>query len=411
MLVTKEIIPANTYKVRSNKGRILREFTPEYLKKIADTSNNMLAAGLKIPAPFDHNKEAKPQTEEEIAINKTKSSFANAGYWKNFWIATNSKGKPALYGQLDAAGDISDKESPAYKVMNTNQEVSVSINENFEDGLGRTWSDGLVHVAVVNHAVVPDQEPFMQDGVTVVNMSMAAGSDSESVVEELKAVLRKLKINLPGSTTAETFMRDLLIAANQLPDASNDQIEPVPIYMSIGDNDMALSEAQAKALVDTKAVNPVTSKPFTMEDLGFKPVVPKDNTEILASLAEKDKIIDGLKHLTHAFRNKFITDSKNAIQQRISALINAGVINKDYAEANLIPKVEFQMSITDGQIQSHPLEVTLSALEAIAKPPKHTPGGFPDNAVIEDNLTPSEDLSEDDITKALDAMEKDGLFR
>ena len=229
----------------------------------------MLQSGLRIPAPFDHNKNARPRTEQQekdISINKPESAFNNAGYWKNFWVAPNNKGIPTLFGQLDAVGDPEDPKSPAFKVSKANEEVSVSITDNFEDGLGRTWTDGILHVAFVNYAVVPDQPGI--DNSSIVNMSMIEeGSGNESLIEELKTVLKKVKINLPSSTTMETFLRDLLVAANQIPDSANDSLEPVPIYMSIGDNDMALTEAQAKTLVDTKAVNPATSKPFTMEDL------------------------------------------------------------------------------------------------------------------------------------------------
>lgn len=419
MLLTKEIIPVNKYKVRTNQGRLLKDFTTEYLTKVAETSNRMLAAGLKIPAPFDHHKEAKPRTQQEqedfdkVSINAPKTSYNNAGYWQKFWVAPNNKGVLALYGQLDAPGDITDTNSPAYKVNNTNGEVSVSIAENFEDGLSRTWTDGLLHVAVVSHAVVPDQEPFLKDGVSIVNMSMIEpGSTSEGIVEELKAVLRNVKINLPGSTTAETFLRDLLVAASQIGTSTTDNIEPVPIYMSIGDNDMALTEAQAKAITDAKTVNPGTTKPFTMEELGFKPVVPvaTGSQELLASLAEKDKTIAGLSQLAGAFKNKFLNDTKQTIQQRIGALIAAGVVTKEWAEATLVPKVEFQMSIVDGQIQDHPLEITLSSIEAIA-PKSATPtGNFPPNGVIQDYTLQTEDLSDAAMDAAMEALGKDGLL-
>lgn len=415
MLLTKEIIPANTYKVRSNQGRIRRKFDPEYLSKIASTSNQMLAAGLKIPAPFDHHKDARPRTEEQekewIAVNEAKSSFENAGYWKKFWVAPNSKGVPSLYGELDAVGDISDTKSPAYKVKNSNQEVSVSIADNFEDGLERTWTDGLLHVAVVHHAVVPGQEPFME-GVTVVNMSMVEesepGSGSESVIEELKVALRKLSVNLPGSTNTATFLRDLLIAVSQIPDKSHEGIEPVPIYMSIGDTDMPMTKEQAESIVATKAVNPATKQPFTMEDLGFK-VASTAPLELQASLAEKDKTINGLMQLTSAFKNKIINDAKQVMQQRISALVNAKVIPKEYADTHLVPNVEFQMSVLDGQIQAHPLEITLSALET-ALPAKKSEGRFPPDGVVQNFDLPDAELSDDAMEAALKAMEADGLL-
>lgn len=427
MLVTKKIIPQNTYRVQTNHGRMSKKFDEEYLNKVAAVSNQMLAAGLKIPAPFDHHKEARPRTQQQedeflkISVNKPGSAYHNAGYWKKFWVAPNEKGKPTLWGQLDAAGDISDANSPAYKVTNTNEEVSVSITDSFEDGLGRTWTDGLLHVAIVHHAVVPDQSPF-EDKTTVVNMSMVDDTDDKSpeaggsLVEEIKAALKRVKINLPGSTTAATFMRDLLVATLQLPESSADDLQPVPIYMSIGDNDMKLTQAQAEALVTTKSVNPATTKPWTMEDFGFTttPAGTPNTTELStlkAQVAEKDQELQGMKGILSAFKAKFVADTQAAIQARISALVRSGIIPKEYAEANLIPKVEFQMSIVGGAIADHPLTSTLSILEAM--PPKHpvqAQGQFP--GVVEPNGWDDSSLDVDDeaMEKALSSLAKDGFL-
>lgn len=413
MLITKEIIPKNQYKVRTNKGRMLKDFDIDYLNKVADVSNKMVASGLKIPAPFDHNKAAMPMTDEQIqiAINKPESSFNNAGYWKSFWVAPNKKGVPTLFGQLDAAGDISDTTSPAYKVSNTNDEVSVSITDSFEDGLGRTWTDGIMHVAIVNYAVVPDQSPF--DKSTIVNMSMIEeGSDDESIVEELKTVLRKCKINLPSRTNATTFMHDLLVAASQLPEGSSDSFEPVPIYMSVGDNDMALTEAQATALVSTKAINPATSQPFTMLDLGFAPKKPDTTTDMSSIVAEKEKTINSLQQIIGAFKNKFVADTQASIQKRISALVATGIVTKEWADANLNNKVAFEMSIVKEGIEDHPLEVTLSALETLPPTKKPTTNNFsiPNDAAIQLNTDPSDDLSDEDMEKALASLQADGYL-
>ena len=425
MLVTKKIIPQNTYRVQTNHGRMSRKFDEDYLDKIAAVSNKMIAAGLRIPAPFDHHKEAKPRTKEQqeeflkISVNKPGSAYHNAGYWKKFWVAPDEQGKSTLYGQLDAAGDISDANSPAYKVTKTNDEVSVSITDSFEDGLGRTWTDGLLHVAIVHHAVVPDQTPF-EDGTTVVNMSMAEDdtddNSSGSLVEEIKAALRRVKINLPGSTTAATFMRDLLVATLQLPESSADDLTPVPIYMSIGDNDMKLTQAQAEALVATKAVNPATSKPFAMEDLGFTttPVGTPNTTEmstLKAQLAEKDDKITGMAGILQAFKAKFVADTQASIQQRISSLVRTGVITKEYADANLVPKVEFQMSLAGGTIADHPLTMVLSTLEALPAVHKPTPQGqFP--GVIEPSAwdDTGTELSNDEMEKAMKSLESDGFL-
>jgi hypothetical protein len=408
-LLTKQILPANTYKVRSNGNRVTKKFDEPYLRKIAETTNKMIQAGLKIPAPFDHHKDAKPLTDKEIEENKSSSSFNNAGYWKVFWVAPDTKGVPTLYGQADIAGNIEDTNSPAYKAMNTAKEVSISLANNFEDGLARTWTDGLVHVALVTHAVVPDQEPF-QENTTIVNLSMIElssheESDDISLIESLKASLRKVKINLPGSTNKKSFLRDLLVAVEQI--GSNDQspLEPAPIYMSIGD-EMNLTQEQANALVKSGTLNPVTSKPFTLEDLGISTKsVPKtlDMSNINKVLEEKDKAIEGLKGMLLAIKNKFQAEKQQSVQSRIASLVAKGVVNKEYAESVLTPKVTFEMSLTN--MQEHPLEVTLSALESLPVKGNTDPGNIIDN----DNIT-GVNMTDEQMEAALKAFESDGIL-
>jgi len=409
-LLTKQVLPANTYKVRSGGQRVSKQFDEVYLRKIAETTNKMITAGLKIPAPFDHHKDARPLTEKEIDENKGSSSFNNAGYWTSFWVAPDSKGVPTLYGQADISGDVSDPNSPAYKAMNTAKEVSISLANNFEDGIGRTWTDGLVHVALVTHAVVPDQEPF-QDNTTVVNMSMIEMSshegDNTSIIEELKAALKKVKINLPGSTNPDSFLRDLLVAVEQIGSNDQSQLEPAPIYMSIGDN-MPLSKEQAEALVATKTVNPATKLPFTMDDLGFQvkpPTKVVDMSNIDKLLEEKDKAIEGLKGMVLAIKNKFQAEKQQSVQARISALLKKGVISKEYADTVLNPKVTFEMSLTN--MEAHPLDIPLSALESL--PVKGVPnldlGNIADNPGVEGTQ-----MSEEQMEAALKAFEADGLL-
>lgn len=407
-LLTKVILPQNVYKVRSGNSRLPKAFDEAYLQRIAKVSNDMLDAGLKIPAPFDHQKEAIPMTEKQIEENKSSSSFHNAGYWTSFWVAPNNKGVPSLYGLVDVAGDISDPSSPAFKAMNTAKEVSISLANRFEDGFGRTWTDGLMHVALVNHAVVPDQEPF-QDNTTIVNLSMielSSHQDNTSIIEELKAALKKVKINLPGSTDEKSFLRDLLVAVSQVGDNVPDKLEPAPIYMSTEGDNMKLSQAQAEALVKSGTVNPVTNKPFTLEDLGIS-ASPKttDLSALEKLIAEKDKAIEGLKGMVVGIKNKFQAEKQQSIQQRISSLVAKGVITKEYADTVLSPKVQFEMSLTNPE--DHPLEISLSTLEALpaAKQPNNDAGNLVDNPGLG-----GLELTNDQMEAALKAFEADGIL-
>lgn len=422
-LLTKEILPVrDDYKVRRGSERVHKAFDEAYIRRIAAQSNKMIGAGLVIPAPFDHVKEAVPRTRQEIAVNKAASSFNNAGEWKSFWVAPNEKGVPALYGQVDAPGSETDKDSPYYKLKNTCKEVSVSLADNYEDGLGRTWTDGLLHVAVVNHAIVPNQSPF-EDSVTIVNMSMVdpdddildddgePGSKSEGAIGELKTALQsKLNVVLPSDTSPKTFMRDLLTAVLNVPTNNNNDVEPIPVYMSIGDsNDMGISQAQAEALVATKALNPATNQPFTMEDLGFKkaPVAPPANMSALSDeVAELKKENTALRQVAGMLKKQFEARIVDGLRARLDKLQAAG-LNKEFIEKQLVPQLNaYNMSaMPDGSIAPHPLEITLSALETTmpTKTPA-PPNGLPFGADILPFDDGSGDVSTTDMDKEIDSL-------
>ena len=422
-LLTKEILPVREdYKVRRGNERVYKAFDEEYIRRIATQSNKMIRAGLVIPAPFDHVKDAIPRTRQEIAVNKAASSFNNAGEWKSFWVAPNEKGVLALYGQVDVPGSDNDKDSPYYKLKNTCKEVSVSLADNYEDGLGRTWTDGLLHVAVVNHAIVPDQSPF-EDSVTIVNMSMVdpdddisdddgePGSKSEGVIDELKTALQsKLNLVLPSDSNPKTFMRDLLTAVLNIVPTNNQQVEPIPVYMSIGDsNDMGISQAQAEALVATKAVNPATNKPFTMEDLGFKvapPVAPTDMSGLTSKVAELEKENTTLRQVAGMLKKQFETKITDSLRTRIDKLIAAGVVTKEWAEQMFTPQLtSYNMSaLPTGEIAPHPLEITLSALEAVMPKKPQQSDGLPYGSQILPFDDGSLDLSTSDMDKEIDNL-------
>lgn len=421
-LLTKEILPVREdYRVRRGNERVHKAFDEAYIRRIAEQSNKMIGAGLVIPAPFDHVKDAIPRTRQEIAVNKAASSFNNAGEWKSFWVAPNEKGVPALYGQVDAPGSENDKESPYYKLKNTCKEVSVSLADNYEDGLGRTWSDGLLHVAVVNHAIVPNQSPF-EDSVTIVNMSMVdpdddisddddePGSKSEGMIGELKTALQsKLNLVLPSDSSPKTFMRDLLTAVLNIVPTNNQLVEPIPVYMSIGDsNDMALSQQQAEALVNTKAVNPATNKPFTMEDLGFKvapPALPADMSGLSTKVVELEKENTVLRQVAGMLKKQFESKIIDAMRARLDKLQLAG-LDKTFIDQTLVPQLTaYNMSaMPDGSIAPHPLEITLSALEqTMTKTPPQS-NGLPYGAQILPFDDGSLDPSVSDMDKEIDQL-------
>ena len=391
--LSKHILTEGTYLVNTPSGtRISQEWSPEKINRTIDTSRQMLKAGLKIPSPYAHKKDAKPKTDDEVKVyeNQPAKPYDNAGYWQDFYSKINGEGKLELWGDVEAPGSEEDKDSHYYKLKNTNDEVSLSASSNWTDGLGRVWKDGILHVAIVNHAVVPNQKPF-EDTNTIVNLSMVEENPVlDGNISNLLNLLRtKCGINLPATTNGGNLIDFLTVAVGQLPDhgaGGTTTLEPAPIYMSTGDEVMELSQAQA--IVEKGVINPGTSKPFTLEDLGFKQEPPKkdptpggqDLDTLMSSLEEEKKQNKSLSAILKGMQNKIIADTKKHIQERISALIERGAVTAEYAKQNLEPKVEFQMSLqSDGTFADHPLEVVLSTIEetvpATQKPNNHMPAG------------------------------------
>jgi hypothetical protein len=139
------------------------------------------------------------------------------------------------------------------------------------------------------------------------------------------------------------------------------QIVQAPTYMS-KDNEMPMTEDQAKAIVASGAVNPATNKPFTMEDLGLQRVA-KETPKPTSPVGEADaKLIA----FTKALAKKFLDDKKEALAKRIETLVKSNRVAKEFADKNLVPQVAaIQMSFDNGEIAKSSVELTIEALESL----------------------------------------------
>lgn len=416
-LVIKEIIPEGSFLVSTPVGRKPETFTKERLHRLAKTANAMIENGLKIPVPFDHSKDAVPIVKNA----KPASSFTNAGYWDRMVVGENEEGKPVLQGITDLPGSDEEPDSPYYKAKNSAKEVSASIRDEYVDGLGRVWKDAIMHVAIVNHAVIPGQKGFedLPENSYVVNMSMLdTGDDGDlALMGQIKAAMKEsFDITLPDTMDVRLFLRDLLTATLNAKSNQINNIEPVPIFMSTGDESV-LTKEQAEAIVAAKTVNAKTGKPFTMEELGFKPAPPQNTTADLsalqAQLAEKDEKINKATRLLQALAKKLSTETTNVITKRIQSLVDRGIITKDYADNQLTPKIGFEMSIDSktNDFADHPLEATLSILENL--PSNKAPTSDANNLLESGMLFiqpplqgDGPDLNGKDLDEALEEMSK-----
>lgn len=364
-VLRKEVVPIGKFLASTPEGsRIWQDFNMEFTSEMVNTTNSMIKAGLRIPAPFGHKKLALPEI-----TTSTPPPFDNAGYWQSLAIEKNDKGLDALFAYIDLPGSDNETSTPYYKAKNSAKEVSLSYRDSFKDGLGRTWKNGIMHIALVNHPIAPGQEEFkdVPDNSFVVNMSMMDNTQNDTIlINELRTALTtSLELTLPATTDLKQFLRDLLVVVLNLPVRNNkDSLQIAPIYMSHGE-EMNLTLQQAEVLAKSGAVNPVTSKPFTVMDFGFQITAGSVDVKALEmSLAEKDKKISTQETLLKALANTVKQGVTQSITNRLNTLKSKKVITEDQFKAHYEPKLAFEMSLnTDGTVAPHPLEGTLTALE------------------------------------------------
>lgn len=348
----KEILPEGEYLVGTSAGgRTMKQFSRSYLELITKNSNEMIAAGLNIPAPFKHLKEAFPKVHAEVDTN----SFDNAGYWESF-VVEEKNGKAVLFGVIDTPGDIANLSTPAGKVTTTAKEVSVCVKESWQDGLNRSWGPCILHCAPVLHPVVPGQEGFtlIDDSVVLSLSGLAVETNSVNLSELSQELAKSAGIFIPPDTMLNDLPKILLtvLRQKQLCDESDESdteiVEPVSVFMSLPEGiKMSVTKANADLLVSLGAINPKTSKAFVIEDF----VIANDPKDAYAL----------------AITGELIEQRKKELRTRINGLIESGRTQKEYAESTLFPMVDsYELSLGDGaKVVKNNVDVIVESLEAI----------------------------------------------
>lgn len=248
MKFTKEIARPGKYvvnvprKQQDGSVKMVREEKQITKDQIASWESNFLKMrekGLLVPAPFYHDLSALPLTPEEKATldaaqrteaNRTKN---NAGYWEHMFRDANGN----LHGIIDV--DVPEYQERMGKSF---KECSLLALPKFVDGTGEEWKDSILHVAVVTNPIVPAQDNFKpiesQEDALAIAMSQCLPEESPApevkptvaLVKEdgtamslgdLTAVLPQLGITLPQDTNEQNFMDRLLTAATALVASKN----------------------------------------------------------------------------------------------------------------------------------------------------------------------------------------------
>lgn len=144
MLVEKEVIGPGTVWYNDLKSGEPRKavVTKDHTQHWCEQGNKMLALGLTVPIPCEHDFGAHPMTPAEQLKN-------NAGWVKEYKL----KGD-----RLFSILDIQDEEL-AKKLPTTVRWTSPWFSS-FVDGKGRTWNNVIAHLALTTRPRVTQQAPF-----------------------------------------------------------------------------------------------------------------------------------------------------------------------------------------------------------------------------------------------------------
>ncbi len=150
MLTWKEVIRADHpvwyTDEATGKPRVL-EPTLEMIQHWHDSGKAMIASGLSIPVPLEHDKSVVAMSVADRNADRLRN---NAGEVKDYAIRHGDR----LYAQVD----IQDEEI-ARKIPRTIKFASPYFNS-FMDGAGKQWDGVITHLALTSRPRLHKQEPF-----------------------------------------------------------------------------------------------------------------------------------------------------------------------------------------------------------------------------------------------------------
>lgn len=168
MKVRKEIIRPGIYTYIHPKTNLPERLvvTPEKIRHYADQGTLMLAAGLSVPVPIEHQPDAHPMTASERSANLLRN---NAGWTEKYEVGEvkGSDGitvKDVLFGTFN----IHDADI-AKKLPHTIKFTSPWITS-FVDGTGKKWSEVISHNALTTRPRITSQQPFAVDMAAALSL-------------------------------------------------------------------------------------------------------------------------------------------------------------------------------------------------------------------------------------------------
>jgi hypothetical protein len=157
MKIWKEVIrPGEYWYVDETTGQPAKmTATAADTKYWHDQGKAMLAAGLSIPVPLEHQTDAKPMTQAERVAKKL---LNNGGWVEDYAIRHGDR--------LYALTNTDDKVVDPNRLPSTIKFTSPHINS-FTDGDGKKWDGVVTHLALTSRPRIVRQEPFKTENAAL----------------------------------------------------------------------------------------------------------------------------------------------------------------------------------------------------------------------------------------------------
>lgn len=360
MRFKKPIVTTGVYTIPGDVPRKVK-IDHQRLEHWENQFKKMKDAGVSVPAPWNHSKEAIPMSSGNDGT--LPRSDINAGWWDKLWVEDGT-----LWGELDVP-----QSEDAVKIGTNVKETSIYVRPKFEDGSGNKWEDSLMHIALVTHPIENGQGNFMpvgEDAGIALSMShlteplkMASPEkaeeqvsanpvgvnedreNSQNGVPALLESLRAVAIDLPEDTNDTNFMERLLVALRQKKASEHPEDKSVstpPEGAKEQPAPVAMSQENAKeieASSDDKQLDEVV-----MSHPKFQ--------------AAQKTVSFLMGHIGNQHKEQLVTRRDSLIQQ--------GKITEEYASQHLNPSIDgFQMSFgEDGSVAECSAAKIMDALEA-----------------------------------------------
>lgn len=221
MEVRKEIIRTGKHVYLDEAGRpAILDVSPEKINHYHQSSTAMLAAGLPIPVPLEHQPTATPMNAADKAAGMVRN---NGGEAKRFEI---DKIKDPKTGEdihrLIGVLDIHDEEI-AGKIKNGSVKwVSPHINS-FVDGKGKEWNEVVSHIALTTRPRIHQQSPF--ESIALALTTIPAGVPVSEVLKkgiDLSNAGRLAKDGQPAFPIAFSMFAGVKLGVKEIKDDIED---------------------------------------------------------------------------------------------------------------------------------------------------------------------------------------------